>query len=143
LGEKKKLERFIACDEKMTALEELTPDSKSARDRVIWTKWVSDYISRVSEDTEDTLQLMKSSNPAFVLRNWVALKSIERAESGDYSHVRLLLDMLTTPYDERFSPVTGKGMSCSIDPITDIQAEYVRRGEMSDNPGSEICTCSS
>ena len=49
------------------------------------------------------VDLMKSSNPTFILRNWIAFKVIEAAESGDYSKVQSVLEMLQDPYNPNYS----------------------------------------
>jgi len=45
-------------------------------------------------------QLMNSSNPKYILRNYIAQKAIEEAEKGDYSEVRKVLGMLMKPFDD-------------------------------------------
>lgn len=141
LGEKKKLDRLVACDNRITLLEEMDADEKIAHDKEVWKAWVDAYKARITENqTEEntTVDAMRRSNPAFVLRNWVATKAIARAEEDDYVDVRVLLGMLSTPYDNRFSTVSGKGATCSLNPITEKQSLYVKRTE-----DSGVCTCSS
>ena len=43
---------------------------------------------------------MNAVNPAVVLRNHLAETAIRQAESGDFSEVRRLLEVLRRPYDE-------------------------------------------
>ena len=44
---------------------------------------------------------MNRVNPKYVLRNYLAQQAIEKAETGDFSMVRDLLDLVRHPYDEQ------------------------------------------
>ena len=64
--------------------------------------FVSLYADRVrSVPDEDRLAAMRSSNPAYVLRNWMAQRAIETAEGDDFSEVRRLLRVLRTPFERQ------------------------------------------
>ena len=117
-GEKAKLDRLVACSEKIKRLESLTPALKASGDRLKWEKWVDQYIERIELDNafprrfdtdllsvarERRAQTMREANPTFVLRNWVSQDAITLAEKGDYSGVRLALKMLQTPFEQGYS----------------------------------------
>jgi len=68
------------------------------------TQWVRAYISRIQkEGHSDELRRarMNAVNPKYVLRNYLAQQAIDKAETGDYSMVHELLDLLRHPYDEQ------------------------------------------
>ncbi len=66
--------------------------------------WLQSYINRLQSDNvpnELRQQKMHSVNPKYVLRNYLAQLAIDKAETGDFSLVHELLDLLRTPYDEQ------------------------------------------
>lgn len=67
-----------------------------------WRAWVARYASRVREVGEPVaarLERMRSVNPVYVLRNYLAQQAIDAADAGDYSEVATLMDVLRSPYD--------------------------------------------
>ena len=72
-------------------------------DRDTYDAWETDYKLRLKkENSEDNTrqQHMLATNPKYILRNYLAQQSIEKAESGDFSMVNDLLSVLQKPYDE-------------------------------------------
>ena len=44
------------------------------------------------------MELMQTSNPRYILRNWMAQAAIEKADEGDFEEVRKLLKVLKRPF---------------------------------------------
>ncbi len=95
-------------------------------DPASFDRWARDYKSRLTKENSADAERktrMNSANPKFILRNHVAQSAIERAESGDYSEVDTLLEVLQKPFDEqpemeRFAEPPAEGsqkivVSCS------------------------------
>lgn len=66
--------------------------------------WLQAYRARLDQDGEDDAerrQRMNRVNPKYVLRNYMAQLAIDQAETGDYSLIWELLELLRHPYDEQ------------------------------------------
>jgi len=66
--------------------------------------WLERYRARVRRDglgDAARAAAMNRVNPKYVLRNYLAQEAIDLAETGDYSRVNELLDLLRRPYDEQ------------------------------------------
>ena len=66
--------------------------------------WVQDYLAAAKHQNQDDdarQQLMRKTNPKYLLRNYLAQVAIDRAEEGDYKEVDTLLEILRHPYDEQ------------------------------------------
>lgn len=80
------------------------PDQLDSNYRGKLSSWLLKYRQRLNYGQSDSLQriaLMNRTNPKYVLRNYLAQVAIERAESGDYSRIHELLELLRYPYDEQ------------------------------------------
>ena len=64
-----------------------------------WNAWLLTWWRRVHSNPDR--KAMLSSNPKYVLRNWMAQLAIEAAESGDLSVCKELYTVLLNPYDEQ------------------------------------------
>jgi uncharacterized protein YdiU (UPF0061 family) len=64
-----------------------------------WNAWLLTWWQRV--DSNPDRKAMLSSNPKYVLRNWMAQLAIEAAETGDLSICKELYTLLQNPYDEQ------------------------------------------
>ena len=66
--------------------------------------WAEEYRARLSAEGSDDAarrERMRRTNPAYVLRNHLAQRAIERAQGGDYAELDSLLDALQNPFEER------------------------------------------
>uniref|UniRef100_T1JL60 Uncharacterized protein n=1 Tax=Strigamia maritima TaxID=126957 RepID=T1JL60_STRMM len=91
-------------------IREMTPGSKSKNDKIKCTKWMKEYVKRLHVDArgfanvktynKKRFDLMNSTNPKFVLRNYLAQNAIHSAENGDYSEVKNLLKIVENPFSD-------------------------------------------
>ena len=83
-------------------------DLAAARDMFLqrdkFDAWAERYRARLalehSNDAERAVR-MNRANPKFVLRNHLAQTAIERAQAGDFSETKRLLNVLEHPFDEQ------------------------------------------
>ncbi len=79
--------------------EQLTDDYKTRLGN-----WLKSYIKRIQSSgiaDAERIKIMNAANPKYVLRNYLAQLSIDKAEQGDFSMVNDLLELLRHPYDEQ------------------------------------------
>ena len=72
-------------------------------DREGFDQWAVKYLARLGQqDLSDAQRRdnMRAVNPKYVLRNYMAQAAIEKAQTGDYSEVNLLLKVLQSPCEE-------------------------------------------
>ena len=73
-------------------------------DREAYAAWEQRYQARLATEKrlpEERAAAMRAVNPKYILRNYLAQNAIEKAETGDFSEVERLLDILRHPYDEQ------------------------------------------
>ncbi|MES2106595.1 MAG: YdiU family protein [Pseudomonadota bacterium] len=73
-------------------------------DRNALDDWLRAYRERLQlENSDDSRRThgMRSVNPKYILRNYLAQTAIEKAEKKDFSEVEKLLQILRKPYDEQ------------------------------------------
>ena len=69
-----------------------------------WKQWFLNYANRLEKETiscEEREQLMKTKNPKYVLRNYMAQMAIDKAEKDDVSLIEELYQVLKNPYEEQ------------------------------------------
>lgn len=71
----------------------------ATRDKTQWDTWLGHWWERV--DGKPDLETMRSNNPKYVLRNWMAQMAIDAAQEGDDSVCNELHELLKRPYDEQ------------------------------------------
>lgn len=127
---------LVRDDEPLKPLKPLmdafyAPDALTDEHRQRWNRWLQDYRARLSEDaTSDAVrrERMDAVNPKYVFRNYMAQLATDQAETGDFSRVEELLDVLRRPYDEQ--------------PEKEEHAQ--KRPEWArDRPGCSMLSCSS
>jgi uncharacterized protein YdiU (UPF0061 family) len=128
------VDQSAASDEVLLAPLEIAfyePVSVGAEHRARWASWLRRYTARVREElTPDAerKRRMNQVNPKYVLRNYVAQLAIDRAEQGDASIVKELLQVLRRPFDEQ----------------PDQQRYAEKRPDWArDRPGCSMLSCSS
>ena len=75
-----------------------------AVDRAPLGIWLARYQARIREEgTADSVRVgrMNAANPLYVPRNYLAQLAIDKAEAGDFSLVREMLDVSRHPYTEQ------------------------------------------
>jgi len=92
-------------------------------------QWITQWQKRIAkEDPALRIKTMNATNPAYVLRNYLALNAIDAAENGDFSVMEDIMRVLRTPYDEQ----------------ADAAQYAVRRPDWATTkPGCTMLTCSS
>ncbi len=107
------------------------PEAIPAEVRARTAAWLRGYVRRLGGNgaaDAERRRRMNAVNPKYVLRNYMAQLAIDRAEEGDFSLVRELLDLVRRPYDEQ------PGMA----------RYFARRPEWARHrPGCSMLSCSS
>uniref|UniRef100_W5LK77 Selenoprotein O n=1 Tax=Astyanax mexicanus TaxID=7994 RepID=W5LK77_ASTMX len=126
--------------EKIGRLKELLETNQEdlkLKQRDDWWIWINRYRKRLTRESdgvsdptaveEERVRIMDSTNPAVVLRNYLAQNAIEWAENGDFSEVQRLLGVLENPYcvqpDLKLPICPGKGAPCETRGSTGLNVE--------------------
>ncbi|MCK5191308.1 MAG: YdiU family protein [Methylococcales bacterium] len=79
-------------------------EAVSAEYKSRFANWLRLYILRVQKEgthQTDKKQRMNAVNPKYVLRNYLSQLAIDKAEQGEFSMVKELLELMRHPYDEQ------------------------------------------
>lgn len=67
-----------------------------------WLLWLNAYASVLKQiDNPNRMSEMNAVNPKYVLRNYMAQLAIDATDSGDYTVLNELFQLLQNPYDEQ------------------------------------------
>ena len=96
-----------------------------------WREWFNSYLFQLhNEDlnAEERSKQMKQVNPKYVLRNYMAQLAIDQAETGNYSLLEELYNLLQNPYADQ----------------PEMEKWYIKRPEWAKNKvGCSMLSCSS
>ncbi|KAM7366892.1 hypothetical protein PAMP_014829 [Pampus punctatissimus] len=108
---------------RLKELLETDQDELKEKQRDDWIRWVIRYRRRLTRECDGTsdlsliikerLNVMNSTNPRVILRNYVAQNAIQAAEKGDFSEVNRVLKVLEKPYSDAFElePLDGSNVT--------------------------------
>lgn len=96
---------------KLRDLMETNQEDLSTKHAEEWSSWIKRYRKRLAQELdgqsdvqavqEERARVMDSTNPRVVLRNYIAQNAIEAAESGDFSEVHRVLQVLKKPFSSQ------------------------------------------
>ena len=81
-----------------------TPEKLVGKVLTDWKHWFASYAKRLEKETisyEERDQHMKTTNPKYVLRNYMAQLAIDNANKGDILLLEELHQLLKKPYEEQ------------------------------------------
>ncbi|KAG8182258.1 hypothetical protein JTE90_024191 [Oedothorax gibbosus] len=118
------IQKVLTQLKRVEEFEGLTQDDKLKKDAKLWDSWLKTYKIRIEKDlkgfqsdtstyNENRLSVMKKQNPRFILRNYIAQATIEKAENGDFSGVKELMDALEDPYNHSYSEISSQSYPSS------------------------------
>ncbi len=88
----------LAVDGKML-LDEDIPNKNKLDD--FCKRWLA-FLEKKGQEKTSTLEIMEANNPVVIPRNQIVDRAIKRAEMGDFSDFKKLLEILKNPYDYSF-----------------------------------------
>lgn len=104
------IQKELERREKVEKMNEIKPEEKRAQDRKLWQDWLNKYRLRLQADFQDEqdqdmanrerIEVMKSNNPRYILRNYIAQNAISAAEHGNFTEVQRVLNLLENPFSD-------------------------------------------
>jgi len=77
-----------------------------------WSKWLEKWKSLINASTQESREKlslqMKKVNPKYILREWFLVQAYNKAEKGDYTLIKELQEVMTSPYAEQSSEIENK-----------------------------------
>ncbi len=96
-----------------------------------WIEWIKKYQTQLADENlpfKIKKERMDSTNPKYILRNYMSYLAIQKAEDGDFTMIELFKHMLLKPYDEQ----------------PEYDSWFTLRPEWADHTiGSSVLSCSS
>jgi uncharacterized protein YdiU (UPF0061 family) len=97
--------------------------------RAALQQWLQTWTQRLaSVDGNQIDQLMRTTNPKYVLRNHIAIEAIDAAEQGDFSVLHRVAELIRTPYEHK----------PGFEAYASLRPDWART-----RPGCTMLTCSS
>ena len=105
------LEKFAEGSLQILPLEEISYKVLIDEDHQKVGEFLIKFSARSSKNTilkEESIALMKSNNPKFILRNYLLFQSIEELNEGKSDLFNELWDALQNPYEEKYPKFSAK-----------------------------------
>mmetsp|Transcript_20749 Transcript_20749/g.28995 ORF Transcript_20749/g.28995 Transcript_20749/m.28995 type:complete len:355 (-) Transcript_20749:299-1363(-) len=104
--------------QKLEEFKKTTEEKRLENNRIKWSSWLLKYRSRILDAASGSnakkeqilskiAKEMDSKNPKYILRNHMLQDAIDRAEAGDFTGVRALLQLTANPYAEMPGEIPG------------------------------------
>ncbi len=77
-----------------------------------WSAWLEKWRSKINADTKESKEKlsaqMKQVNPKYTLREWFLVPAYKQAETGDYTLMKELQQVMNDPYAEQSQEIEEK-----------------------------------
>jgi uncharacterized protein YdiU (UPF0061 family) len=124
----------IERHKKLQQIKQMTPSRKQQLDNELWDRWLTRYVQRLQVEVTDSSDayalntkrrtVMNSTNPKFILRNYIAQQAIEAAENDDFTEVQHTLQLLQHPYGDDEDLTVAKDLAFSQNAETSHDTNY-------------------